>query len=201
MTRPHVVLAGIGAVAVLALAGCSGDSDEPAPDASPSPSASASASGSSAAGDGRAGIAAYRALLTATFSGSQDLDDRAVALAADGVSDPEVMVRRLNAIAEKEGLTFRVRAVAADDVSDISCYEGDDGLWLSSSSGTDTAIIGLGEGAQLCENADARYLIQLAAGGGSGVTVTASDASEDLAGARQLAEVAQELIDSTLGGG
>lgn len=199
MTRPHVVLAGIGAVAVLALAGCSGDSDEPAPDASPSPSASVS--GSSAAGEGRAGIAAYRALLTATFSGSQDLDDRAVALAADGVSDPEVMVRRLNAIAEKEGLTFRVRAVAADDVSDISCYEGDDGLWLSSSSGTDTAIIGLGEGAPLCENADARYLIQLAAGGGSGVTVTASDASEDLAGARQLAEVAQELIDSTLGGG
>ena len=80
---------------------------------SPSPRAGGS-------GGSDSGVAAYSSLLTDTFSGNHDLDARAAALHQDGVDAAAVMVRRLNAIADEEGLSFRIGGVSASDVTDIT---------------------------------------------------------------------------------
>ena len=140
-------------------------------------------------------VAAYSSLLTDTFSGNHDLDARAAALHQDGVDAAAVMVRRLNAIADEEGLSFRIGGVSASDVTDITCYLGRDGLWLASVDASSGLRLTLGEGTRCGGIAAARYVLEVASSGG-GLTVTAWQASTDADGARDLAATAQKLLDS-----
>ena len=203
--RSRIVAASALLPLLVALGACSSGDEGPDADASSSTTASAPATdapATDAPGAAEEGIARYRTLVESTFAPNHDLDDQAERWANTDVDDAAVMVRRLDARAEQEGLSFSVGAVDPDRLSDITCYLGRrdlEGLWLDvASQGADSVRLALGEGEQCGSLSAAAYVLVLSVVDGD-VTVETSAADPAQAdAATALGAAVQELVRSVL---